>query len=109
MPGRGELDAALAILGTKSALALLLAARCGCQRFGDLVAHAGVSEMIGAARLKGFVDAGLMARRAYRSPQCTRYEYVLTDLGRRSLPILGELVRFGAAIGPTDSTDAAES
>jgi DNA-binding HxlR family transcriptional regulator len=96
------LDAALAVVGTRSALALLYAAFGGAHRFDDLVERAGVSTMIGAARLREFVAAGLMTRRPYRSAQRTRHEYVLTDLGHQSLPVVTALVRFGAAVGQAE-------
>ncbi len=99
------LDAALAVVGTRSALALLYAALCGAHRLDDLIERAGVSSMIGAARLREFVEAGLMTRRPYRSPQRTRHEYILTDLGLQSLPIVTALVRFGAAVGQADCSE----
>ena len=98
------MDVALAVIGTRSALALLRAAFCGARRFDDLVEAAGVSTMIGAARLHEFVDAGLMTKRPYKSRQRTRQEYVLTDLGAQCLPVLLALMQVGRAIAPEATT-----
>jgi DNA-binding HxlR family transcriptional regulator len=98
------MDIALDLIGTRSALALLQAAFCGARRFEELIASAGVSTMIGAARLHEFVDGGLMSKRPYKSKQRTRQEYVLTELGLRCLPVVVALIEVGTAIDPASAT-----
>ena len=81
---------------------LLREAFYGARRFDDLVERANVSTMIGSARLKELVSAGLMAKVPYyQSEKQTRYEYVLTELGQQTLPVIVALLRFGTALGAT--------
>jgi DNA-binding HxlR family transcriptional regulator len=90
------IERALGLIGTHSAFVLLREAFWGARRFDDLARRAGVTEQIAAKRLKQLVDAGVMAKRPYREAgQRTRYEYVLTDLGRSLFPVLVGLVDFG--------------
>jgi DNA-binding HxlR family transcriptional regulator len=98
------MEIALDLIGTRSALALLQAAFCGARRFEELIATAGVSTMIGAARLHEFVDGGLMTKRPYKSKQRTRQEYVLTELGLRCLLVVVALMEVGVAIDPGSAT-----
>jgi DNA-binding HxlR family transcriptional regulator len=98
------MDIALNLIGTRSALALLQAAFGGARRYDDLISAAGVSTMIGATRLREFVDAGLMIKRPYQSRQRTRHEYVLTELGLRCEPVIAALIDVGTAVGHEVST-----
>jgi DNA-binding HxlR family transcriptional regulator len=95
---RDRLDRALELIGTRSAMTLLREAFSGARRFDDLVGGAGLSSMAGSARLKEFVSAGLMVKLPYQSPQGTRCEYVLTELGEECLPIVQAMTSFGAAV-----------
>ena len=100
----GSLERALELIGTRSAMTLLREAFYGARRFDDLVSRAGLSSMAASARLKEFVAAGLMVRRPYQSPNGTRCEYVLTDLGNECLPVVLAMMRFGAAVETASQT-----
>jgi len=94
------IETALDVLGTRSAMLLLTEAFCGARRFDDLVERAGVSTMIGAQRLKELVSAGLLTKLPYyQSEKRTKYEYVLTELGQQTLPVLVAFMRFGSTLG----------
>lgn len=93
------MERALKLIGTRSAMVLLREAFYGARRFEDLVRRAGVTEQIGATRLKQLVAAGLMDKRPYRQlGQRTRYEYVLTPRGRDLFPVLLSLIQFGTLL-----------
>ena len=93
------MEVAWDVLGTRSAVLLLREAFYGARRFDDLVERAGVSTMIGAQRLKELVSAGLLIKLPYyQSEKSTRYEYVLTELGQQTLPVIVGLMRFGSAL-----------
>ena len=96
---RCPMEVAWDVLGTRSAVLLLREAFYGARRFDDLVERAGVSTMIGAQRLKELVSAGLLIKLPYyQSEKSTRYEYVLTELGQQTLPVIVGLMRFGSAL-----------
>jgi DNA-binding HxlR family transcriptional regulator len=87
---------ALDIVSSKSALLILREAFYGTARFDDFAERAGISEPVAAARLRELVDAGLLAREAYREPgQRTRMAYRLTDKGAELLPVLVALMQWG--------------
>ncbi|MEU4482896.1 helix-turn-helix domain-containing protein [Micromonospora sp. NPDC023966] len=53
-----------------------------------------------AKRLKQLVADGLLQRRPYQDPgKRTRYEYVLTELGRELFPVLVALIQWGERLG----------
>jgi DNA-binding HxlR family transcriptional regulator len=90
------MERALDTIGTRSALVLLREAFYGTRRFEDFAQRAGITEQIAATRLKQLVDAGVLAKQPYKIPgQRTRYEYVLTGLGRQLFPVLASLFEFG--------------
>jgi DNA-binding HxlR family transcriptional regulator len=60
--------------------------------------------MAASARLKEFVAAGLMVKRPYQSPNGTRCEYVLIDLGNECLPVVLAMMRFGVAVETASQT-----
>ena len=66
----------------------------GHTRFEELVAEAGISRKVLTQRLSALVADGILDRRAY-SDRPPRHEYLLTDLGRAALPVLGALQEFG--------------
>lgn len=92
------METALELIGTRSAMTLLREAFLGARRFDDLVARAGLSSMTASVRLKEFVAAGLMYKRPYKAAYGTRCEYVLTDLGNATYPVVQALTDFGTAI-----------
>jgi DNA-binding HxlR family transcriptional regulator len=66
----------------------------GCSRFGDFQRSLGVAPNVLAARLDGFVAAGLMERRRY-SEHPEHYEYLLTGKGRDLAPVIVALSAWG--------------
>ncbi len=93
---RCSIDAALRVVGTRSALLLMREAFYGTRRFDDFAHRVGITEAVAAARLKELVDAGLLSRSPYREPgQRTRYEYLLTEMGRDLFPAALALMQWG--------------
>ena len=66
----------------------------GVTRFGDFQHNLGVATNVLAARLEGFVAAGVMERRRY-AERPEQYEYVLTEKGRGLGPALIALTSWG--------------
>lgn len=95
-----HMEQALELVGTRSAMALLREMYYGARRFDELARHTGLTEAVTAQRLKRLVDAGLLGRQPYQEPgRRTRYEYVLTDLGRSLFPVFVALMEWGARLG----------
>jgi DNA-binding HxlR family transcriptional regulator len=93
---RCSIDAALRVVGTRSALLLMREAFYGTRRFDDFAHRVGITEAVASARLRELVDAGLLSRSPYREPgQRTRYEYVLTEMGRDLAPASLALMQWG--------------
>ena len=91
-----SISRAMRIVGTRSAMLLLREAYYGTTRFDDFAQRVGITEAVASARLKELVEAGLLAKSPYREPgQRTRYEYVLTDMGRDLYPVLLTLMAWG--------------
>ena len=87
---------AINIVGNRSAFLMLREAFYGTTRFDDFARGAEVSESIAAARLKEFVEAGLLERRPYQEPGSrTRYEYHLTEMGYDFYPVIAGLAQWG--------------
>lgn len=63
-------------------------------RFGDFQHNLGIATNVLAARLEGFVAAGIMERREVDGRR-TQADYVLTDMGRDLAPALVALTRWG--------------
>ncbi|MCW2940139.1 MAG: transcriptional regulator [Actinomycetia bacterium] len=63
----------------------------GTTRFADFQRNLGVASNILAARLNGFVAAGLMERRR----DTPHHEYLLTDKGRDLQPVIVALTHWG--------------
>jgi DNA-binding HxlR family transcriptional regulator/peroxiredoxin len=85
---------AVGVLGDPWSLLVLRDVAGGRTRFDQLVAETGISRKVLTQRLEALVADGLLERRAY-SERPPRHEYVLTDLGRGALPVLGALQEFG--------------
>lgn len=95
-PDRCSIDKAMRAIGTRSAILLLREAYYGTTRFDDFARRVGITEAVAAARLKELTELGVLAKQPYREPgQRTRYEYVLTDMGRDLLPVVLGLMQWG--------------
>ncbi|MFF0814218.1 winged helix-turn-helix transcriptional regulator [Rhodococcus sp. NPDC003318] len=93
---RCSISRAMGIVGTRSAMLLLREAYYGTTRFDDFAHRVGITDAVASARLKELVEAGLLAKSPYREPgQRTRYEYVLTEMGRDLLPAVIALMQWG--------------
>ena len=91
-----SMDAALGVVGTRSAMLLLREAIYGTQRFDDFVRRTGLTEAVTANRLKELVSYGLLDRQPYQVPgQRERMEYRLTQKGRELLPAIVALMQWG--------------
>src|ERR1700754_4571631 len=78
---------AMEVIGNRSTMLLIREALYGTTRFDDFVQRVGITDAVAAARLKQLVAIGILDRRPYRDEgQRTRYEYVLTPMGRDLLP-----------------------
>lgn len=87
---------AMHIVGTRSAMLLLREAFYGTTRFDDFVSRVGITDAAAAGRLKELLEVGIFEKRPYREPgQRTRYEYLLTDMGRALLPAVLALMHWG--------------
>lgn len=93
---RCSIDKAISTIGTRSAILLLREAYYGTTRFDDFARRVGVTEAVAAARLKELTELGALTKQPYREPgRRTRYEYVLTDMGRDLLPVVLALMQWG--------------
>lgn len=93
---RCSIGKALGVVGTRSAMLIMREAGYGTRRFDQFARRVGITEAVAAARLKELVAAGLFTREPYQSPgERTRYEYVLTDMGRDLMPALFALMQWG--------------
>ena len=94
--GGCPIEKTMAIIGTRSAMLILREAYYGTSRFDDFARRVGITKAATSARLAELVDCGLLERRPYREPgQRTRYEYVLTQMGRDLLPAALALMQWG--------------
>jgi DNA-binding HxlR family transcriptional regulator len=85
---------ALDILGDKWTLVVLRDLFMGAARYGAFLASPEkIPTNILADRLKRLVAEGLAEKQPYQA-RPVRYEYRLTDKGRRLLPVLQELCRW---------------
>ncbi|MCL2534492.1 MAG: helix-turn-helix transcriptional regulator [Nocardiaceae bacterium] len=103
---------AMDVVGTRSAMLILREAYYGTTRFDQFAERVGITEAVAAARLRELTAEGLFERSPYKEPgQRTRYEYVLTDMGRDLLPAVLALMQWGDKYlqddrgGPLDLAD----
>jgi len=95
-PTRCSIAKAMDVVGTRSAILLLREAFYGTTRFDDFASRVGITEAVAANRLKALHGIGVFEKRPYREPgQRTRYEYVLTEMGRDLLPAVVNLMQWG--------------
>ena len=85
---------AVGVLGDPWSLLLLRDVAGGRNRFDELVAETGISRKVLTRRLATLVADGVLERRAY-SHRPPRHDYLLTEVGRAALPVLGALQEFG--------------
>lgn len=84
------------VIGTRSSMLILREALYGTTRFDDFARRTKVTEAIVASRLRQLTELGLFVRQPYREPgKRTRYEYLLTDMGRDLLPAVFALMQWG--------------
>src|ERR1700716_1967227 len=87
------LSAAALYVGEWWTLLLLHDAFDGYTRFDQFQQNLGISSSMLTARLKALVADGLLQRRPYQTNP-TRYEYVLTALGRSLRPVIVALAAW---------------
>ena len=90
------LSATLGLVGDWWTLLILHDAFDGFSRFDQFQANLGISSSLLTSRLKRLVAEGVLERRPYQANP-TRYEYVLTDLGRSLRPVIVSLAAWGNA------------
>lgn len=94
----------LDMLGDRWTLLIVRELGNGPQRFSDLQRHLpGIAATVLSDRLRAMSQDGLVESVA-ADPPSTRNRYALGPLGRRALPVLSALVRFGMPLlePPTD-------
>ncbi|MEW6642289.1 MAG: helix-turn-helix domain-containing protein [Pseudomonadota bacterium] len=85
---------AMEVVGDRWSILLLREAYYGVKRFDEFEYYIGIASNILSARLKKFVDAGLMTR-VPLPEHGGRYEYVLTEKGRGFFPAYLALKKWG--------------
>lgn len=86
---------ALEVVGERWSLLIIRdALYAGVTRFRDFQRRLGIAPNVLAARLDGFVRAGLMERYRF-SEHSGRHEYRLTEKGADLLPVIVALVKWG--------------
>lgn len=89
-------DRAMQAVGHRTSLLLMREVFYGASRFDVLVRRTGMTEAAASQRLRGLVEAGLLAREPYREAgQRTRHHYVLTESGHAFRPVLVALLQWG--------------
>ena len=83
------------LLGDPWTLLILREVFSGNRRFDGLKTELGVTDTVLSNRLQRLVDAGLLVRRPYGGTVRPRVEYVLTDAGEDTLPVLHALALWG--------------
>ncbi len=85
----------LEVLGDPWALLVLRQAFCGVRRFDQLRDQLAIADTVLSDRLTRLTAAGLLERIPYADGRRTRHEYVLTDAGADTLPVLVALAQWG--------------
>ena len=85
----------LEVLGDPWVLLVLRQAFSGVRRFDEFRDQLGVADNVLSKRLATLVDAGLLRRVPYQDRRRTRGEYVLTDAGADTLPVITALAQWG--------------
>ena len=85
----------LEVLGDPWVMLVLRQAFSGVRRFEQFRDQLGVAENVLSKRLSTMVDAGLLRRVPYRDRRRIRHEYVLTEAGADTFPIVTALAQWG--------------
>ncbi|HEU5485910.1 MAG TPA: helix-turn-helix domain-containing protein [Microlunatus sp.] len=85
----------LEVLGDPWALLVLRQAFMGVRRFDQLRDQLRIADNVLSKRLAGLVEAGLLRKQPYRDERRTRDEYVLTEAGEDTFPIITALALWG--------------
>ncbi|GAA3697552.1 helix-turn-helix domain-containing protein [Microlunatus aurantiacus] len=85
----------LEVLGDPWALLVLRQAFSGVRRFDHLRDQLAIADNVLSARLARLTAAGLLERVPYADGRRTRFEYVLTEAGADTLPVLTALAQWG--------------
>lgn len=92
---------ALELVGERWTMLIVRDAFYGVRRYKDFHSHVGAPRAVLAERLQTLTDAGVLERRQYQEGPA-RYEYVLTDAGKRLWPAVHMLSRWGDEFIPYD-------
>lgn len=84
----------LEVVGEWWTMLILRDAFLGVSRFDDFQRRLGISRNVLTQRLTGLVEAGVLARTAYREHP-PRYDYRLADKGRDLWPVLSAMRQWG--------------
>jgi DNA-binding HxlR family transcriptional regulator len=90
----------LDVLGDPWVLLILREAFTGTRRFERFRDDLGIAHNVLSARLRTMVDAGLLRKEPYRAERRTHHEYLLTERGADTLPILHTLLTWSNAHAP---------
>jgi DNA-binding HxlR family transcriptional regulator len=85
---------AMEVVGDRWSILILREAYYGVKRFDEFEYYIGIAPNILSARLKKFVDAGVMTR-VPLPEHAGRYEYILTEKGRDFFPAYLALKKWG--------------
>ena len=85
---------ALEVIGEWWTLLILRDAFFGVTRFEEFQSRLAIARNILTARLDNLVDAGVLERCPYDEAR-SRYDYVLTDMGRALWPVLTTIRQWG--------------
>src|SRR4051812_49308790 len=85
---------ALEVLGDGWTLLIVREAFLGTQRFADFEANLGISKNVLTQRLTHLVEHGVLAR-VDAGEHGTRYEYVLTKMGKDLVTVMTALRQWG--------------
>ena len=85
----------LEVLGDPWNVLILRQAFTGVRRFDQFRDSLGIADNVLSRRLAVLVEAGLLRRVPYADGQRSRSEYVLTDAGADTLPVITALAQWG--------------
>lgn len=85
----------LDVLGDPWVVLILREVFAGNRRFGPLKQELGIADTVLSTRLAALVEHGLLAKRRYAGTARPRMEYVLTEKGLDTLPVLHALGIWG--------------
>lgn len=85
----------LDLLGDPWTLLVLREVFSGNRRFEGIKGELGITDTVLSNRLQRLVDQGLLERAPYGGTVRPRVEYILTEAGEDTLPVLHALARWG--------------